>query len=62
MCSFLEETYFTDLMEQQPYGRANSHIAAQEIPCLLLDVKVHYHIHKSSYFRIVNYVKKKNFL
>lgn len=54
--SLLEEIdwpYFspTDLMEQHPYGDANSHLAAQKIPCFLLDMKVHYHIHKSPYFR-----------
>jgi hypothetical protein len=34
-------------MEQSPSWEANSHSASQEIPCLLLNPKVHHHVHWS---------------
>jgi hypothetical protein len=34
-------------MEQSPFREANSHSASQEIPCLLWNLKAHYHIHKN---------------
>jgi hypothetical protein len=33
-------------MEQIPSWKANSHSASQEIPHLLWDLKVHYHVHE----------------
>jgi len=33
-------------MEQSPFSEANSHLASQEIPCLLWNLKVHYCVHK----------------
>jgi hypothetical protein len=34
-------------MEQKPSCEANSFSASREIPCILWNVEVHYHIHKS---------------
>jgi hypothetical protein len=34
-------------MEKSPSWEANSHSACQEIPCLLQNPKVHYHVHKT---------------
>jgi hypothetical protein len=34
-------------MEQSPSWEANRFVTSQEIPCVLLNRKVHYHIHKS---------------
>jgi len=34
-------------MKQSPSSEANSHAASQEIPCLIWNLKVHYHVHKS---------------
>jgi hypothetical protein len=34
-------------MIQSPSLEANSPSASLEIPCLLQDLKVHYHVHKS---------------
>ena len=33
-------------MEQSPFWEANRFSASQEIPCILFNSKVHYHIHK----------------
>jgi hypothetical protein len=33
-------------MEESPTEEANIHSPSQEIPCLLWNVKVHYHVHK----------------
>jgi len=32
---------------QSPSWEANNHLASQEIPCLLWNPKIHYHVHKS---------------
>jgi hypothetical protein len=34
-------------MEQSPSWEVNSHSASEEIPHLLWNLKVHYHVHKS---------------
>jgi hypothetical protein len=38
---------WTDSMEQTPSWEANNHSTSQEIPSLLCNPKVHYHVHKS---------------
>jgi hypothetical protein len=37
----------TNYMEQSPSWEANGSSASQEIPCILWNLKVHYHIYKS---------------
>jgi len=39
--------YITNYMEQSLSSEANSHLPSQEIPSLLWNLKVHYHVHKS---------------
>jgi hypothetical protein len=39
--------YVTNSMEQSPSWEANTSSASQEIPCILCNLKVHYHIHES---------------
>jgi len=43
-------------MDQNPSREANSHSLSQEIPCVLWNPKVHYHVYKSSpLVHILNY-------
>jgi len=34
-------------MQQRPFKKANSHSASQGIPCLLWNLKYHYHVQSS---------------
>jgi len=43
-CGYLR--ILTNSMEQNPPWEANSHLASQEVPCLVCNPKVHYHVHK----------------
>jgi hypothetical protein len=38
--------YFTNSMEQSSTWEANSHLASQEIPCLLWNPKIIFRVHK----------------
>jgi hypothetical protein len=42
-----QATKLTDCMQQSPSWEADSHSASQEIPRLLRNLKVHYHVYKS---------------
>ena len=47
LCSDLFITLLTYSMVQSPSWEANWFAASQEIPCILWNLKVHYHIYKS---------------
>jgi len=47
-CSFFVHGMTNYYMELNPSWETNSHSACQESPCLLSNLKVHYHVHKRS--------------
>jgi hypothetical protein len=41
----LQFEVLTNSVEQSPFLEANSHLASQEIPLFLWNLKFHYHVH-----------------